>query len=72
MCQYLVCVHHVCVPLVPVIFSWNLRIQHRQILSNQFSLFTSYLFTNRLRSFSLGIVQNIKFYLVSVALDLRQ
>jgi len=70
--QYLVSIHYVCVPLVPVFFSWDLRIQHRQILSNQFSLFASYLFTNRLRPFSLGIVQHIKFDLVSVPLDLRQ
>ena len=72
MCQYLVSVHHVCVPLVPVIFSWDLRIQHGSVLSDELALFTSYLFTDCRCPCCLGIVQNIKFYRVSVPLDLRQ
>lgn len=72
LCQHRRRIYHIPFPFVPILCFWNLRIQHGAVLSNELALFASYLFTDCRCPCCLGIVQNIKFYRVSVPLDLRQ
>ena len=70
--QYFTGIYCIHIPLAPILFFWNLCIQDGAILSYQFALFASYFFYDCRITFSFGIVKNIKFNWMSVALHLCQ
>ena len=70
--QHLSGIHRIHIPLAPILCFWNLRIQHRAILSDVFALFDAdFFFDFRIPS-AFGIVKHIKVNAVSLALGFCQ
>lgn len=70
--QHLSGIHRIHIPLAPILCFWNLRIQHRAILSDVFALFDAdFFFDFRIPSV-FGIVKHIKVNAVSLALGFCQ
>ena len=65
-------IHCIHIPLAPILCFWNLRIQHRAILSDVFALLASNFFLDFRIPSAFGIVKHIKVNAVSLALGFCQ
>lgn len=70
--QHCSCVHRIGFPFVPILFFWNLGIQHGAILSDVFALFAADFFLDFRIPSAFGIVKDIKVNAVSLALGFCQ
>ena len=70
--QHLSGIHRIHIPLAPILCFWNLRIQHRAILSDVFALLAADFFLDFRIPSAFGIVKHIKVNAVSFALGFCQ
>ena len=70
--QHLSGIHHIHIPLAPILCFWNLRIQHGTILSDVFALLAADFFFDFCIPSAFGIVKHIKVNAVSLALGFCQ
>ena len=66
--QHLSGIHRIYIPLAPILCFWNLRIQHRAVLSDVFALFAADFFCDFRIPSAFGIIKHIKVNAVSLAL----
>ena len=70
--QHLSGIHHIHIPLAPILCFWNLCIQHGAVLSDVFALFAADFFFDICIPSAFGIVKDIKVNAVSLALGFCQ
>lgn len=70
--QHLSGIHRIHIPLAPILCFWNLRIQHRAVLSDVFALFAADFFFDFCIPSAFGNVKHIKINAVSLALGFCQ
>ena len=70
--QHLSCVHTIDLPLVPIFGFWNLRIQDRAMLPNEFALFLSDFLYDVPIAQILCVVQNIEVNRITLSLRFSQ